>query len=356
MHAMDLLGGAGIVLGPRNLLGAGHVASPIAITVEGSNIVTRSLIIFGQGLIRSHPYAYQELRALEAGDVDEFDHAFWGHIGQVVQNGARLAVLGLTRGLASRPPVRGPTGRYYQRLSWAAALFSLLADCALFSLGGSLKKREKISGRFADALAWSYLGMCALRRFEAEGRPADQLPFVRWSLERALERIQNALEGILMNFPLRIVRWTLGWPLLLMLRLNPVGRGPSDEIGRRIARALQTPGELRDRLTAGIYLPQQEGQALYDLERSFELAIEAQPLYGRIRDAARSGLLEAERPKHLVRAAREQGVLSEEEFELLLEADRARRTAVAVDAFDLNELPMNLPDPQAGAHKSEAAD
>lgn len=355
MHAMDLLGGAGIVLGPRNLLGAGYVASPIGITVEGSNIVTRSLIIFGQGLIRSHPYAYEELRALESGDSAAFDEAFWGHTGQITQNLARSLVLSVTRGHAERPPVAGPTARGYQRLSWATALISLLSDLSLFSLGGSLKKREKISGRFADTLSWSFLAMCALRRYEAEGRRGEDLPFLQWSLERSLAEIQAALEGILMNFPLWPVRWLLT-PLLWSLRLNPLGAGASDEIGRAIAEALQQPGQTRDQLTDGIFMPQAEGEPLHDLERAFELAVQARPLYAKIRDAVRSGELETDRPKHLVEAARQAGVLSGGEYELLLRAEQARRDAVAVDAFDLDELPMNLPSPQTSAREPQAAD
>lgn len=355
MKAMDLLGGAGIMLGPKNLLGSGYVASPIAITVEGSNIVTRSLIIFGQGLIRSHPFAYEELRALEIGDREAFDRAFWGHIGQIVGNLARSLLLGVTGGRAAGAPVRGPTAVYYRRLTWASALFALLADVALFTLGGALKKREKISGRFADALSWIYLAMCALRRFEAEGRQAEHLPFVRWGAETALVEIQSALEGILANFPLRPVRWAFGWPLLLSLRLNPLGSGPSDELGESVAAALQRPGTVRNQLTQGIFTPEQEGEPLFELERAFELAVKAQPLYAEIRAAMRRGELRPLRPKHLVRAARDEGVLSSEEFELLERAERARKRAVSVDAFGLDQMPMNLPDPQSDPEREPQA-
>ncbi len=354
IKAMDLLGGAGIVLGPRNLLGSGYVASPIAITVEGSNIVVRSLIVFGQGLIRSHPFAYDELRALESGDREAFDRAFWGHVGQISRNVARTFVLGVTRGRAARAPVAGATAGYYRRLAWASALFALMADVALFTLGGALKKREKISGRFADALSWSYLAMCALRRFEAEGRQPEHLPFVRWGAETALGEIQSALEGILANFPLRPVRWAFGWPLLLSLRLNPLGRGPSDDLGKSVAEALQTPGAVRDLLTHGIFVPHHEGDPLYDLDQAFQLAEQAQPLYAEIRAAVRRDELEPLRPKHLAQTAREQGVLTPEEFELLERAERARKRVLAVDAFDLDEMPMNLPVPQTGRQPEPA--
>lgn len=339
-HGMDILGGKGVALGPRNPLGHGYVAAPIAITVEGSNVVTRSLIIFGQGLIRSHPFVLKEIEALEREDVAAFDRALWSHFGMVVHNLARASVLSLTRGGLARSPVSGPTAGSYRRLAWASATFALLADLALFTLGGGLKKKEKLSGRFADALSWQYLGICALRRFEAEGRREEHLPFVRWAVEHALARIQRAFEGVYANFPVPVLGRLFRGPLAALARLNPIGTGPSDELGARVAAALQEPGLARESLTAGIFVPADEAETLAQLERAFELSHRSRDAYAKIRDAVRSGELPKARPKRLVRAAYEAGVIEEAAFELLRETEAARREAVRVDAFDFEELPM----------------
>ena len=351
--AMDLQGGKGIILGPRNLLGNGYVAVPIAITVEGSNIVTRSLIIFGQGLIRSHPYAFKELTALEDGDVEAFDEAVWSHVGMMVRNSVRAALLSVSRGRLAGAPVTGVTAGYYRKLAWAAAAFAAAADLALMTLGGSLKIREKLSGRFADALSWLYLGTCALRKFEADGRRQEDLPFVRWSVEHALARVQESLEGICANFPVPVLGWLLSHPVLWWLRLNPIGQEPSDALGKELADALQEPGGRRDRLTAGIFLPDEalsgRDEPLAQLERAFVLAREGRPLYRKIRDAVKAGELPKARPKRLVDEALAANVITDEEYDVLKEAEAARMEAVRVDAFDLEEIPVHTAAPQTEA-------
>ncbi|HEY9646906.1 MAG TPA: acyl-CoA dehydrogenase, partial [Chroococcidiopsis sp.] len=172
---MDILGGAGICRGPRNLLANIYTATPISITVEGANILTRTLMIFGQGAIRCHPYVYAEIQALQEGDLAAFDRALWGHLGAFGRNTVRMLGLGLTRGWLARSPVRGETAGYYRKLTWASATFACLTDLALLTMGGSLKRRETLTGRFADVLSWLYLGTATLRRFEAEGRNPDDL-------------------------------------------------------------------------------------------------------------------------------------------------------------------------------------
>jgi acyl-CoA dehydrogenase len=180
--AMDVMGGTGISFGPKNLLGQIYVAMPIGITVEGANILTRTLMIFGQGALRAHPYAFKELNAIEKGDLLGFDHALWGHIGHVVRNGFRSVVLSITRGYVARTPVHRELKMYARRLTWASATFAILADLSMGTLGGSLKFREKITGRFADILGWMYIGTATLRRFEAEGRREQDLAFAKFVL------------------------------------------------------------------------------------------------------------------------------------------------------------------------------
>jgi len=341
-NAMDILGGAGIILGPNKLGGLHYIAVPIAITVEGSNVVTRSLIIFGQGLIRSHPYVLKELKAIENKDTKAFDKALWGHVGMVVRNGFRCTLLNLSRGYLAGAPVSGKTAKYYRRLSWASANFAFMADLALLSLGGSLKIREKISGRFADVLSWLYLGISALRKYEAEGRQEKDLPFVEWVMQHGMWRIHQSFLGIYENLPAPLIGGVLRTAGAAWERFNAMGRPPSDRLGHRVAEAMQEPGEGRDRLTEGMFIPSEEGDPLADLERAYGLALKSQPLYKRLRHAVKSGDLEDVPVEELIPNAYEVDILDEEERDLLLKADAARRKAIAVDSFDLSEMPVQL--------------
>jgi acyl-CoA dehydrogenase len=270
IDGMDVLGGAGLCRGPRNVLADGYTGAAIGITVEGANILTRTLILFGQGVIRCHPYAQKEIQALAGGDGKALRRALIGHGLFLAGNLIRSAALGLTRGRFAHSPVSGPTARYYRRIAWASARFAALADLAMLSLGGKLKFKEKLSGRFADILSWMYLGLCTLRRFEAEGRREEDLPLVRWALDWSLARIQEAFEGLYRNFEGPLAFWMRG-PAAFWARVNPLGAAPSDREGGRLAAILQTPGEQRDRLTADLYLPTDPDEAVGRLERAFLL-------------------------------------------------------------------------------------
>jgi acyl-CoA dehydrogenase len=340
---MDILGGNGIMLGPRNLLAHRYILAPILITVEGANILTRTLMIFGQGAIRCHPYLYREIRALRTGDLDAFDRAFWGHLGHVVRNLFRAKLLVLSRGHLTRSPVRGPAARYYCKLAWASALFALLSDLTMAALGGDLKRREKITGRFADIFSWMYLGVAVLRRFEAEGRRSEDLPFLHWSMQYALAQVQQGFDGLYQNLNIPGLGWIFRGPAALWSRLNPIGRMPSDELGGQIARALQTPGPQRDALTGGIYVPSDPREALGRLERAFRLSCEAETAVQKIREATRSGSLPRGRPDQLVAQALEQGIVSQEEADLMREAEKACDDAIQVDSFTPEEYASETP-------------
>ncbi|WP_017323941.1 acyl-CoA dehydrogenase [Synechococcus sp. PCC 7336] len=337
---MDILGGAGICRGPRNLLANIYTATPISITVEGANILTRSLMVFGQGSIRCHPYLYAEIAALEQQDLVAFDRAFWPHIGHFARNYFRAKLLSLTRGRLARSPIAGPTARYYRKLAWSSAIFALLSDLATISFGGSLKRREKLAGRFADILAWMYLGTATLRRFEAEGRRSEDLPLLDWAMQYSFDRIQTAFEGILSNWSAPIAGGLLRGPFAGWRRLNPIGLMPSDRLGARVAQILQAPGQQRDRLTQGIYIPahrEDDGseESLARLERAFALAVETEPIVKAIKAACKSGQLPPQKPQQLVRAALAAEVISATEAERLQIAEAARYDAIQVDAFDL---------------------
>lgn len=272
LDAMDVLGGAGLCRGPRNFLPDGLGGASIGITVEGANILTRSLIVFGQGLFRSHPYIRRALAAIETRNEKELRRTLLGHVFHFLRLELRTLRLDLSRGFFTHSPVSGPTAEPWRRLAWASARFALLAEAALFAQGARLKRAERLSGRFADAFGAIYLGFCALRRHAAEGACEEDLPFVRWAVETSLADVQAALDGILANFAGRLSIIAHG-PWRWLWRISPLGHPPKDALGAELAQRLQVEGAQRDRLTSGIYLPTDEAEALARLEKAFRLTL-----------------------------------------------------------------------------------
>lgn len=343
MDAMDIQAGAGICRGPRNVLAQAYTAAPIGITVEGANILTRSLIVFGQGAVRCHPFLRDEMAAMAEGDVARFERAFLGHAGFVARNAVRALVRGLSDGRFARAGVRGPTGPYLGRLSRLSAAFALVSDAALASLGGSLKRREAISGRLADALSWLYLGSAAVKRFHDGGQRAADLALLRWSCEHALRQVQEALLGVLDNFPNRLAGWALR---RLAFPLGARYRGPSDALGAQVARTLLEDGEARLRLTADIYVPAPDEPGLGRLEAAFRKAARAAAPRARIHDAVRRGALQSAPAESLADRALAAGVIGPEELRAIREAEAARDDVVAVDSFAPGHLSQRrAPDP-----------
>ena len=337
IDGMDVMGGAGICRGPRNLLANIYTAMPIAITVEGANILTRTLMIFGQGAIRCHPYVYQEIQALSSGDIAAFDKAFWAHLGSFIGNGFRAKVLSLTHARFVHAPVAGETAGYYRKLAWSSAIFAFLTDLTLFSYGGNLKREEKLTGRFADVLSWMYLATATLRRFEAEGSPQSDLPLVHWSLQYAFAQVQQAVEGILDNLRIPVLTTLLRGIALPWMRLNPIGKPPSDELGHQVAQLLQRQSESRDRITAGIHVPTDPTQALGRIEQAFAAAHDADQILQKIKTASRKGQLPKGRPDQLLDLAAEQELISAAEAKLVRDAEQLRNDAIQVDAFSFDE-------------------
>ena len=345
--AMDVVGGAGISRGPRNLLANTYVATPISITVEGANILTRTLMIFGQGAIRCHPYAYAEIRAAQDADAKAFDRAFWGHVGHVVRNGARALLLSATRGRLAAVPYSGPAAGYARRLSWCSASFAFLADVAMASLGGDLKRKETVTGRFSDIFSWMYLANAAIARFEAEGRRKEHEAFFRWSCDYAFARIQEAFDGLYRNLDVPVLGAILAGPVALWSRINRIGSEPSDALGSEIAQALQVPGDVRDSLTPGIWREEGGSEALGRLENAFRLSTQADEVAAKIKRAVRERRLPKGRPAALLDAALEAGVLEQREVELVRTAEAARQDAIEVDSFSLEEyLKSSVPPDQ----------
>jgi acyl-CoA dehydrogenase len=335
---MDVLGGAGISRGPRNVLARAYQAAPIGITVEGANILTRSLIVFGQGALRCHPYAHAEIEAVAARDRSAFDRAFFGHVGFVACTAARALLLGL-RGRGGGPATAGAGGpaltpesrALLGRVERLSADFALCSDVAMATLGGALKRREMLSGRLADALAWLYLATASVHRLVAAGEPEEERAAARWAAEHALERCQLALVGVLDNLPSRSAA------LLLRVLCFPLGtrvRGPSDALSAQVARGLLDGGALRERLTRDIHVPADPRSAVGRLERALERAVAAAPVERKLKEALREGRLAEQPAGDLGARAVAAGVLTDAESSALLEADRARTDAVLVDAFD----------------------
>jgi len=232
---------------------------------------------------------------------------------------------------------RGATTRHWRKMRWASAEFALFADIAMGTLGGNLKRKEKLTGRFADWFSWMLLGSAALRRFEAEGRRPDDLPLVNWVLEHAFARMQEAREGICQNLRLPIFGHALRWTAGFAARINPLGKGPSDGLGHRAARTLLTPSNVRDRLTERIWLPQDPTSALGRLELALQLCTDAEPILKKLKDAVRRGRLPKARPSQLLDQALEAGILTEAERNLVEDAEAARSEAIAVDSFTLED-------------------
>jgi acyl-CoA dehydrogenase len=329
--AMDIRAGAGIVRGPRNVLARIHMAAPIGITVEGSNILTRSMIIYGQGAIRCHPFAQEEIRAVEAGDLARFDSAFFGHLNFVAKSAARSLLLALSGGRLASAPESGDVRRLLQQLSRASAAFALVSDAAMATLGGKLKRREKITGRLADALAWTYLASACAKRFCDDGRPDGDLPFLRWAGARALFEIQTALQGVLHNLPSRPAAWALR---ALIFPRGARRTPPGDELGAEAAQALLSDPDARRRLTSDIHSPRADEPGLGRLEAALAKAAAALEVEAAIRRALRDGRLDHRPGLELADLALAGGVITKEERDRVQAADEAREEVIQVDSFD----------------------
>ncbi|MFN0242150.1 MAG: acyl-CoA dehydrogenase [Planctomycetota bacterium] len=328
--AMDIQGGAGISKGPRNTLANCYTAIPIGITVEGANILTRTMIIFGQGAIRCHPFALREMQAAQARDVAKFDDAFFGHVGFIAQNATRSCVWALTGGALVSTPLSGREGKVLAQLSRYSASFALIADFAMGTLGGELKRKEMLSGRLADALAWMYIASATIKRFVHDGAPERDRPFVDWTSQQALFEIQTALGGVIDNLPNRLAA-TLARPFVF-----PLGRRqhpPSDRLCARAARALLDGGEARIALTRDMFVPEHTEKGLGWLERALALTVAAEPARKKLRDAIRARTLPRGPELALLDEAVSKKVITDDERRELREAAQAREDAVQVDSF-----------------------
>jgi acyl-CoA dehydrogenase len=329
--AMDIRAGAAIQRGPRNSLARAWDAVPIGITVEGANILTRSMIIYGQGAIRCHPFVQHEITAIADKNLKKFDAALFGHINLLARNATRAKLLAWTGSRLAAAPRTEDTARYYQHLSRFSAAFELLSDVAMGTLGGSLKRREKISGRLADALAYMYLASSALKRYHDEAKTTANYNLACWSTEHCLYRVQEALHGVLENLPMRAAAWWLGW---VIFPLGARFRPPSDKLGARVARDILEDREARLNLTGDIFVPPPGEVGLGALEAALDKAVRAIPVETKLRDAVRAGRLDRAPGYMLDEMGLNAGVITPDEYKLLQDAEAARNEVIAVDAFN----------------------
>lgn len=338
--AMDVHGGKGICLGPRNYLGRGYQIIPVAITVEGANILTRNLILFGQGAIRCHPFVLKEMEAARSKDkkksVHDFDKALFGHIGFTISNAVRSLIMALTLARFSDVPETGATKRYFQHINRFSASFAFATDVAMLTLGGYLKKKESLSARLGDVVSAMYLASMVLKHYENQGRPAEDLPFVEWACRSLLYKAQEQLHSFLRNFPNRLLAG------LMRLVIFPRGRtysAPDDSLSQKLAEAIMLPTATRDRLTQGIYRTAEPGNPLGLLHEALVLAQTAEPLEKRLRvDGVKTGRVTALDLPGQIQQGLGLGILSGAEAATLQEYDRKVMELAQVDDFDPSEL------------------
>ncbi len=336
---MDVHGGKAIMMGPKNYVGRGYMATPIAITVEGANILTRSLIIFGQGAMRCHPYVLRELQAAQDEDVErglaEFDNALFSHIGYAISNAARSFFLALTHARFSNVPYNTPTRRYYQNINRYSAAFALATDFAMLTLGGKLKIKELLSARLGDVLSSMYLASTVLKHFENQGRRATDLPLVEWSVRTLMYHAQEQLHSFLRNFPNRPVAF------LLRCIIFPRGRtyySPADELGQKVVDLMTRTGEARDRLSEQAYTTIEPTNPLGLLQEALQLSETLAPLEKKLKQAKKEGLVQSDYFGHQIDEAERAEIISAKETSALRTYHEKVLHLLSVDDFSPDEL------------------
>jgi acyl-CoA dehydrogenase len=346
--AMDVHGGKAIMLGPKNYMARNYESVPIAITVEGANILTRNLIIFGQGAIRCHPFVRAEMDAAKDQDRERglaaFDRLLFKHVGYALSNAARSFVQALTLARFTDVPVDGPTRRYCQHISRYSASFALITDAAMLTLGGALKRRELISARLGDVLSYLYLASMVLKHYQDQGSPPEDLPLVEWACRNLLYKTQEQLHGLMRNFP---NRWVAA---LLRIAIFPRGRtysAPSDELGQTIVELLINPTPTRERLSAEAYKTAEPGNPLGLLQQALVLAEEVKPIERRVFDARRAGEIRHDDTPGQIDEAEAKGIVTAAEAETLRAFDRKVLELTGVDDFAVSELVRRPADTRA---------
>jgi len=336
--SMDIHGGKAICMGKSNYVGRNYQGAPIAITVEGANILTRSMIIYGQGAIRCHPYVLAEIAAThnenEKQALDNFDHAFFGHVGFFISNMSRTFWFSLSGARLQKTPFNDKTARYYQLLNRFSANLAMLSDVSMVTLGGELKRKERISARLGDVLSYLYLASATLKRYNDEGRKIEDLPLVQWAVEDCLFKIQEAINDLISNFPNKVAK------AFLQFTIFPLGtwlQKPSDTLDKQVSEILQTPSETRSRIGKWQYLKRDPSHPMGQLEQTLEDIIACEPIYKKACKELNKYL-----PFYKLNLVAEEalaaGVITQTEADLLCKAEKGRKIAIDVDDFSSEEL------------------
>jgi len=332
--AMDVHGGKGICMGPNNYLAMSYITSPISITVEGANILTRSMIIFGQGAIRSHPFMLNELMAAQESDMARFDKALFGHAGYLFSNKVRTFILGLTNGVGAKAP-RGPLRRYFQMFSRFSAAFALVADFTMVTLGAELKRREKISARLGDLLSLLYMGSAVLKHYENGGSNQQELPVVEWCCQELLFQLQTRFDELFNNLPSGFVAGSMR---ALVFPLGKRLKAPSDKLGSQVAKLLSEPGRVRQRLAENTYHTKHANNIIERMEGILQDVIAVAPIEHKIVKARYKGEINGKNLAELTQAAQQAGIITESEATQMMDVDAKRMSIINVDDFAPEEI------------------
>jgi acyl-CoA dehydrogenase len=340
IDTMDIHGGKGICMGPNNYLAQYFIESPIAITVEGANILTRSMMIYGQGALRCHPYLLAEMHAANQTNSRQgaiaFDRALMAHIGFMMSNKVRSFCLGVSHGCGSHAP-NTTLKRYYQLLTRFSAALAFVSDVTTLLLGAKIKRRESLSARLGDVLSLLYMGSAALKYYEDESLP-EELPLVKWTCKDLLYRIQTQLDGLISNLPNIVVRF------FMRIIVFPRGKNlqpPSDALTCEVATLITRPGVVRNRFMDGVYMTPNGNNPLADLEDLLPQIMLVAPIEKEISKAYRKGLISGKSLEEQAKSAVSAGLISTEECELLLRVDQLRMKIIHVDEFDDEALREN---------------
>ena len=336
---MDIVGGKGIILGPRNLGGRAWQASPIAITVEGANIMTRSLLIFGQGAILCHPWVMKEMKAAQdpdhAAGLRDFDRNLFGHMGFAISNAVRSFWFGITGAKIGAAPGDDYTRRYFRKLDRYSANLALMADVSMLMLGGKLKFKESLSGRLGDVLSHLYMTSAMLKRYHDEGAPEAEQPLLAWAFHDSVHRIETSLSAALRNFPIRPVGWLM-WALVFPLGRRAVP--PGDRLSHRVAALLMSPNAARERLAKGVFLTPGPNNPGGRIDSYLAKAIAAEPVERKLMKALKNSDIQAlDFASQLEEGVRE-GWITAEERTQLEELRELTLDAISVDDFDAEDL------------------
>ncbi|NVJ61035.1 MAG: acyl-CoA dehydrogenase [Gammaproteobacteria bacterium] len=353
--AMDVHAGRAVIMGERNYLAGGYMSMPISITVEGANILTRNLMIFGQGAVRCHPFVFREMEAAANPDtkagLDAFDSLFFRHVGYGVSNFIRTFTLGITGGRIAKKPVKDKTGRYYQQLTRMSSALAMVSDLSMMIFGGDLKRLERLSARLGDVLSQLYLASTVLKYYEDNGRPASDIDYVDWCVQKSLFEIQKAFMGFFENIPVKGLGVALKWVVF------PYGKQfkmPSDKLDRAIVKPMLSDNELRDRLTVDTFIGTST-DAVGRVENAFKKMLEVAPIEKQLYKAIKSGQLSSGRTiDETVSTAVAAGIISQEEADQYMEYEAARSDAIQVDDYSKHYIRYGKEEDKGSSKKAAA--